>query len=172
MSVKDQFMQATADHQATWYTAQRVKLPDDVSAWLDDKEGQCAKLWNNLPPEVETEYREGMSRNISKARELLSGQNIDDLKYYVYLVLENFKRMDKDVRLYRNDKGDGGRSDGGQTGAEIRKAEKAKRKAQAKEIYKTLSEKAEHQKAAIIAKRMGVGARAVRGYLKDIVPKK
>lgn len=172
MSIKDQFIQATADHQATWHTAQRVKLPDDVSARLIEVEGKCAALWSNLPPEVETEYREGMSRNISKARELLSGQNIDDLKYHVYLIFENFKRMKQDVRLYRNDRSDDGRSDGGQIGAEVRKAEKAERIAQAKEIYHTLPEKAEHEKASIIAKRMGVGARAVRGYLKEIVPKK
>lgn len=172
MSIKDQFIQATADHQATWNTAQRVRLPDDVSAWLIEVEGKCAALWFNLPSEVETEHREAMSRNISKARELLSGHNIDDLKYYFYLIFENFKRMNQDVRLYRNDRSDDGRSDGGQIGAEVRKAEKAERIAQAKEIYHTLSEKAEREKASIIAKRMGFDARTVRGYLKELGLKK
>lgn len=171
MSVKDQFMQATADHQATWDTAQRVKLPDDVSAWLVEVEGKCAALWFNLPPEVETEYREAMSRNISKARELLSGQNIDDLKYHVYLIFENFNRMDKDVRLYRNDRSDEGRSDGGQITAATNQAAKAERVAQASRIYKRL-DKAEHNKAALIAKEMGVEARTVRGYLKELGLKK
>lgn len=168
MSVKDQFMQATAVHQATWHTAQRVKLPDDVSAWLIGVEGKCAKLWNKLPPEVKTEYRDGMSRNISKARELLSGQNIDDLKYHVYLIVENFNRMKKDVRLYRNDCTDTGRSEGGQITAEINQADKKERMVRVRKAYHALSASAEHEKAGIIARYLEITPTTVRRYLKEM----
>ena len=59
------------------------------------------------------------------------------------------------------------RKGGGDATAKKRKVEKAERQAKAKDIYKTLTDKPEHTKTGIIARRMGLCPRTIRSYLKE-----
>jgi hypothetical protein len=171
VSVKDQFMQIADSHNRTVENireqSQRVRLPDDVPAWLGEVEAECATLWAKLPQELEPEYRQGMGSHIARARELLSGENPDDLKFYVYLIFENFRRMSADVRLYRNDIKTAGAETGANKSREARVKHKQYMMEEVRKMY-VKGDSAGAKSVANIAKALHLTTPTVRTYLDEL----
>lgn len=172
MSVKDQFTQMADSHKRHVENireeSRRVKLPDDIQSWLVEVYAECALVWNKLPPDIEPAYRADMIRHIEKVRELSSGENVDELKFYVYLVYTNLKRMQDNVSIYRDVKKTDGADTGRKKSKEKREKKRELRLERVEELYIEAEGRPEPNKADYIAKKMKLTPTTIRNYLDDL----
>jgi hypothetical protein len=148
--------------------AQHLKLPDNPLEWLADLEAKLEIHIQNLPVEMQTEFK-GLFKEQIRATKRSIAIGDGDLKMWIGLLLDNYRIVWENLHLKVSLSKDKANSGGGKATAEVKQASSAENIAEAVELWHKLAGqgKAERYRAGIIAKRMGFPPDTVRGWIKE-----
>ena len=131
-------------------------LPPDPAAWLAEYESYADGLPGDLP------QKRVMLDHIAQARQHLTGGNMDEAKFYMLQIEENWSNAEHDLWVLRIERGS---SSGGTKAATTKQAERNARAQEARDRYDRLTHIPERDRTAVIAREMGLHPRTVRNYL-------
>lgn len=144
--------------QATREKAKKMQLPPDPLAWLSDYENYADSLPDDMP------HKPVMQQQAQHARKNLTENNIDEAKFFMLQIQENWNNAEHDLWVLRLQRGS---RSGGSKAATSKQAERNARAQEARDKYNRLGHIPKRDRTAIIAREMDLHPRTVRNYLNN-----
>lgn len=149
-----------AYHEGQQYRqkAKQRALPPDPARWLDEAEHYAQSLPDGLP------QRRVILRQAQQARQCIGKGDDDEALFFMLQIEENGSNAEHDKRALSVAEGN---SRGGTKGASSKQTQRNARAQDARRRYDRLASTPERDRAAIVARDMGLTPRTVRNYLAD-----
>lgn len=147
---------ASFESQSLRAKAKLFELPTDVAGWLDEYHAYALAL----PDDNQLPQKAVMLTHIDLSRQHLAAGDLDEVRFYMLQIQENHANAEHDIRVLKHERGS---SEGRDKGNRVKQSERQQRIAEVNRLWDQL-ELPDRDRAAFIAKRMGIDASTVRKY--------